>query len=494
MHRSVRADLPLRLAAGVPLHRALYDALRDAMLRGRLGPGERVPASRDLATQLAIARGTVVAVYAQLTSEGYLVGRHGSGTFVADSLPDRWFAPSGAATDVVPASSRHALSSWGRRLGPSPFVESGRQRPRPFRPHVPAVDAFPIDIWTRLVARRARHDEALWLDGGDVRGHRPLRERLAGYLRAARGVVCSAEQVVILPSTQQALDLCARLTLDPGDEVWIEEPGYVGARAVLAALGAKIVPVPVDAHGLDVDAGVRRAPRARLVYVTPGHQAPLGVTLSLERRLALLGWANESGALIVEDDYDSEYRYEGRPVPALQALDARGVVIHTGTFSKTLLPSLRLAYAVVPTSLLDRFLAAKSIGDRYTPPLVQAVLADFIDEGHFGRHLRRMRELYATRREALLRALDDELGSTIEVVGASAGLGLTLRLPAGVDDVALCAALAARSIEAYSLSSHALSPRKPTGLVLGFAPYTPARLRRAVEELARTLATHRRPR
>ena len=337
------------------------------------------------------------------------------------------------------------------------------------------------------MSRRARRDERVLLSDGDVRGYRPLREVLAEHLRVARGVACSADQIVIVPSVQQALDVAARLTLDAGDEVWMEDPGYAGARAVLQAAGATIVPVPVDAQGIDVAAGVRRAPRARLAYVTPGHQAPLGVTLTIDRRLALLGWARQSLALVVEDDYDSEYRYEGRPVPALQGLDRAGVVLHLGTFSKTLLPSLRLAYAVVPDALLDPFAAAKSILDRFTPPLGQAVLADFLDGGHFGRHLRRMREIYAERRAALLAAITAELGGALTVVGASAGLDLAARLPKGTDDRALADELAAAGVETLALSRHALERRDVSGLLLGFAAFSLARLRRSVATASATI-------
>jgi GntR family transcriptional regulator/MocR family aminotransferase len=351
--------------------------------------------------------------------------------------------------------------------------------PRPFRAHIPAVDAFPSELWAQAVARRAR-DERLLLADGDARGYPPLCGAVAEYLRASRGVSCSAEQVVILPSTQQLLDLMARLVLDSGDAVWIEDPGYRGARAAFEAVGASVVPVPVDEAGLVVESGVRRAPNARLVYVTPSHQAPLGVTLSLERRMALLEWARERGRFVIEDDYDSEYRYESRPLPALQGLDRDGLVVHTGTFSKTLLPSLRLAYAVVPERLLDRFLAAKAIADRFTPPLLQAALADFIDHGHFGRHLRRMRELYAERRAALLDALASELAGAVAVVGASAGLELSVRLEPGVDDAQVARDLAAAGLEVQALSRHAIEPLARGGLMLGFAPFSPARLRKAV--------------
>jgi GntR family transcriptional regulator/MocR family aminotransferase len=495
VRRAGPLDLPLAAGApGVPRQRALHDALRMAILEGRLRPGTALPSTRALALQLEAARGTVVAVFEQLAAEGYLVARVGSGTVVAAPLPDAWFTPRRAPgrPAAVPAKPDHPgprLSRWGRALALSPvaFPLSPRPAARPFRAHLPAVDAFPAALWGRLVARRARKDERLLLSDGDPRGYPPLREALAEHLRVARGVVCTADQVVITPSVQQTLDLVARLVLDPGDRAWIEDPGYGGARAALVAAGAAVVPVPVDRHGMDVARGIARAPDARLVYVTPAHQAPLGVVLRLDRRLSLLEWAAASRAVIIEDDYDSEYRYQGRPLPALQGLDRKGLVVHAGSFSKTLLPSLRLGYAVVPHGLLDRFVRAKSVVDRFTPGLLQAALADFLEQGHFPRHLRRMRALYAERRAALLQALASELGGELEVVGASAGLDLSVLLPAGVDDREVARRLGQVGLETVALSQEAISRHRPLGrggLLLGFAAFSPARLRHSVAQLA----------
>ncbi len=488
--RALLADLPIDLGQkGVPIHEALYEALRGAILGGRLRPASRMPSSRDLGQQLGVARGTVVTVYERLRGEGYLVARTGSGTIVATTLPDRWFRAAQPSGEAPRGEGRSLpLSQWGQLVTRSPFALRPRRAPLPFRPHIPAVDMFPAEEWGRMVARRARRDEKILLGDGDVRGYAPLREVLGEHLRVARGVQCTAEQIVILPSVQQALDIAARLSLNPGDSIWMEDPGYIGARAVFAATGAKMIPVPVDGEGIDVAAGIQLAPEARLAYVTPGHQAPLGVTMTIERRLALLRWAGQRRALVIEDDYDSEYRYEGRPVPALQGLDRSGVVLHVGTFSKTLLPSLRLAYAVVPEGILDAFVAAKSILDRFTPSILQTALTDFIEGGHFGRHLRRMREIYAERRAVLLAALGSELGDRLTVVGASAGLGVAVTLPAGFDDRALEAALAAESVEVSSLSRHSLRPERAIhGFLLGFAPFSPVRIRRAVAALARPL-------
>ena len=493
MRRNVRPlELPLLLSpSGSSRHRDLYDALRAAIVEGRLAAGARLPSTRDFARQLGVARGTVVAVFEQCVAEGYLATRTGAGTFVATTLPDAWFR---AATRAAPRAEPLAtpmtprLSSWGRSLDVAPFPLVTRRATRPFHAHIPALDAFPREEWGRLVARHGRQASAALLADTDVRGHRPLREALAEHLRVARGVVAPADRLVITPSVQQALDLVARLVLDPGDRAWIEDPSYVGARSALAATGATLVPIPVDDAGLDVAGGIARAPDARLAYLTPAHQAPLGVTLSLDRRSMLLEWARRSGAWIFEDDYDSEFRYEGRPVPALQGLDGTGRVVHAGSFSKTLFPALRLAYVVVPDALLDPFLAAKSIADRFTPPFSQAVLAQFIADGHFGRHLRRMRELYAERRAALLGALAIEVGDGLEVIGANAGLDLSAWLPRGVDDDAAVRALSAASIEAASLSAQTLAPGARSGLQLGFAAFSPARLRKGAAAMGVALA------
>jgi GntR family transcriptional regulator/MocR family aminotransferase len=483
---------------GVPLHRAAYEALRGAILEGRLRPGARLPSTRDLAGQLGVARGTVVAAVGQLAAEGYVAGRTGSGTYVRPDLPDAWLQvkPARAAARNRPRAPR--LSRWGSALEGSSFPLTGARSPRPFHAHLPALDAFPHEAWSRAVARAARRGVGERLADVDVRGLRALREAVAEHLRIARGVACSADQVIITPSLQQALDITARLTLDPGDRAWIEDPGYLGARAVLEGADAELVPLPVDDAGVAVADGVARAPDARLAYVTPAHQAPLGVTLSIERRLQLLDWARERRAWIFEDDYDADFRYEGRPLAALQGLDSAGVVVHAGSFSKTMSPALRLAYAVVPDALLDRFVAAKSVLDRFTPPLAQAALAELMSEGQFARHLRRMRELYGERRAALLDAIASELRGAAVVIGASAGLDLAVRLPPGVDDRAAVDALAACSITAAPLSAYGLRPLARGGLLLGFAAFSPARLRAAVASMAAALAplltSHRRTR
>jgi GntR family transcriptional regulator/MocR family aminotransferase len=352
--------------------------------------------------------------------------------------------------------------------------------PRPFRPHTPAVDEFPGALWGRLIARHARDPRPNRFRDADPRGYAPLRQAVAEHLRVYRGVICDAGRVVIASGTQQILDFATRLLLDEGDSVWMEDPGYFGAREILRASGARVVPVPVDEAGMDVEAAIGAAPDARMAFVTPARQAPLGATLSLDRRVKLLDWARTRSSWIFEDDYDSEFRYDRRPLPALQSLDQHGVVLYSGTFAKTMFPGIRVAYAVLPDGLVDPFTAAHSLLSRYTPLLPQLALAEFIAEGHFARHLRRMRVLYAERRDALLQGLASQLGDVLEIVGSSAGLEVVARLPSGVSDRGVVRTAMGRDLEMLPLSKFAIRPSERGGLVLGFAAVSAARSQRAV--------------
>jgi len=477
-------ELPLTLEAGLrPLQLAICDSLRSAMQQGRLRPGARLPSSRDLARQLRVARGTVVLAYEQLKAEGYLQGARGAGTTVVETPPDRWFKPSPTLAAAIGPPRTVVLSKRGERLSSSPFPLERLPAPRPFRPHTPAVDAFPMTLWGRLLARQARNTRPDRLREADARGYRPLREAIAEHLRVYRGVICSPDQVVIGGGTQQLLDLLARLLLDEGDLVWIEDPGHFGARGVLAGAGARLVPVAVDGAGIDVKQGIAQAPDARMAYVTPARQSPMGASLSLDRRLELLEWAGQRQAWVFEDDYDSEFRYDGRPLPALHSLDRHGVVLYTSTFTKTMFPGLRLACAVLPKGLVEAFAAALSLVSRHLPLLPQMAFAEFISQGHFDRHLRRMRMLYAERREALLEALKSELEGQLEIAGSSAGLEVVARLPIGISDRAVTKAALQRDLEMIPLSRYALRSLQRGGLVLGFAAVSAARSRRAVPGL-----------
>jgi GntR family transcriptional regulator/MocR family aminotransferase len=475
------------------LYKQLYDRVREAILTGALPLGGRLPSTRTLAADLGVSRNTVEGAFAQLQAEGFLVRRVGAGTFVAGTLPEGDRPPRATrgqrSRPAAPArpEGADALSARGRAVaaaapGREPF---GAQ---PLVPCLPALDLFPFQSWQRVVARRVRRSGRELLHYGEAEGYRPLREAVATHVATARAVRCDWRQVVILTSTQQALDLVGRLLLDPSDAAWIEDPGYGGARAALATAGARLVPVPVDGEGLVVDAGVARAPHARLAYVTPSHQFPLGGAMSLARRLALLQWARRQGSWIVEDDYDSELRYTGRPLASLQGLDAADRVVYVGTFNKVMFPSLRLAYAVVPPDLVDAVAAARQLVDGHTPTLMQAALADFIEAGHFGAHLRQMRVVYRERRDAFLAAVAAELGPRLELGASDTGMHVTGWLGAAADDRLVVARAARRGVELRALSGYYLGPGVRQGLVLGYSCAPPPVTRRALRTLSSVLS------
>lgn len=468
------------------LQRQIYDGLRQAILNGRLRPGERVAATRLLARELGVSRLTVLAAYDQLLHEGYLEGRVGSGTFVSRALPDD-------GLHAAPSRARggERVRAAPRRTPPKERDEGGH---RPFRLSLPALDRFPHAQWGRLVARHARTMTRAHMGYGDPAGLGVLRLAVADHLRTARAVDCEAEQVIIVPGSQAGLRLCAALVCAPGDRVAIEEPGYRGAQVAIAATGATLVPVPVDQEGIDVGALEHRAARAggiRAVYVTPSHQYPLGPSMSAARRLALIDWARRHEAWIVEDDYDSEYRFVSRPLGALQGMDRSGRVLYVGTFSKVLFPALRVGYVVVPPSLLERALAAREALDLFPPTLYQLALADFLREGHFVRHLRRMHTLYVHRRQALLDGLARHCDGLLEVHNADAGLHLSAFLPRGVSDVDVVRRMAERRLTAMALSSCYLGSDRRNGLLLGFGGFPERALVHATATLGEVLSSVR---
>jgi GntR family transcriptional regulator/MocR family aminotransferase len=486
------STLPLNLRGPKPrmaLYRWLYEELRSTILAGRLHPGARLPATRDLAAEYGISRPTIVTAFEQLRSEGYVEGKVGSGTYVSKTLPDELLQAPRAKSVAATRRRSVALSAYARRLRPLPRAES---RPaRAFRASQPALDVFPTSLWAQVAARRLRRVSARLLAGGEALGYRPLREAVAEYLNTSRGVKCTADQVLIISGVQQALDRTAHLLVDAGDPVWMEEPGYPGAAVVFRAVGARICPVPVDSEGLNLDAGRRRWQQGkvgpRLVYVTPAHQFPLGVTMSLSRRLSLLEWARRSRTIIFEDDYDSEYRYSGRPIPALQGLDRAAVVIFAGSFTDVLFPALRLAYLVVPSDMVDIFAAAESVSTHHPPLIDQAILCDFISEGHFARHVRRMRELYAERLGVLLESARQRLAGLLEIPAIEAGLRTVGWLQGGIFAEQAAQAAARHEVEVVPLGRYAYGRARRDGIVLGFAAVDAQELRRGVEQLARAL-------
>jgi GntR family transcriptional regulator/MocR family aminotransferase len=466
----------IRLDGDGPLFRQLYRALRAGILDGVVPPGTRLPATRALATELGLSRTTVLLAYDQLAAEGYLDGRRGSGTFVqAVAAPS---APSRAPTSLTSrAPARPRLSAFGTRLIDrrsrpifSSYV-SGRPRlPCDFRYGAPCMHDFPVQVWQRCLGRRARRASAAYYDYGHPQGSPALRAALAGYLLRGRGVRCDPDQILIVSGSQQGLDLAARLLLSPGDVAAVEEPGYEGARRAFLAAGARLALVPTDDDGLDLDALARTGRRARVAHVTPSHQYPLGGVMPYPRRVALLAWAARAGAYVLEDDYDGEYRFGGRPLDALKALDEGERVVYVGTFSKVMFPAIRIGYLVLPPALVEPFARAKLLADGGSAFLEQEALADFIGSGAFERHIRRSRAWNGDRRATLLRALAHHFGDAVTVAGTNAGLHVVVWLTglpqrAGRELVAHAAAL---GVGIYPVTPYYETPPATLGLLLGY--------------------------
>jgi GntR family transcriptional regulator/MocR family aminotransferase len=464
-----------------PLYRQVYDQLRSAILAGRLRPREKLPSTRELALRLELSRNTINLAYARLLSEGYLEARRGSGCFVSNLISrsaDREPAARSAAPEPV------GLAARARDLERWIYAVPSRSLPYDFRPGMPELGYFPATLWHRMAGRHLRRLSPELARYDSPSGYKPLRQAIVSYLRHSRAVACEAEQVVVTSGSQQALDLTARLLISPGQCVAVENPGYPAARAAFLAGGARLAPVAVDAEGIRVE----RIPRdARLVYVTPSHQYPTGVLLSLSRRLALLDWARKHRALVVEDDYDSEFRYGGRPVESLQGLDRSGRVLYVGTFSKVIFPTLRLGYVVLPRWLLKPFLAMKWIADRHTSGVEQRVLAEFMEDGYFERHLRRMSRVYRERREALISSLAQEAGDLVELVPSVAGLHLAVWLSRKIHPERLKTRAAELGVGLYPLDPYYFGRKGRPGLLFGYSGISTEEIRKGVRRLGQAL-------
>lgn len=485
--------ISLNKNTGTPLHRQIYERLYEAIISGQLKPGTRLPSVRALAQELGISRNTAAKAYAQLLAEGYLESKVGSGTCVTSILPEDLLyshpRPNGRTqTSLQPEQfeTRPRLSDRGQAIAQIPFLEHSPTQA--FSPGLPAVDVFPFKLWEKLLVKCWRELPFNRLGYPNAKGYRSLREAVAGYLRAARGVRCAPEQIIITNGAQQAISLAVNVLLNPGDDAWVENPSYNGIKAALNNAQANIVPVPVDGEGFVVDEALARTSQARLAYISPSHQYPLGVTMSLARRLQLLQWAQESDGWILEDDYDSEYRYSGYPLAALQGLDKAGRVIYMGTFSKVLFPALRLGYMVVPPALIEPFRAARAHADRGASLLEQAVVARFITEGHFARHIRRMRTLYLQRQHTLVEAARVHLRGLLQVEPHDAGLHLIGWLPQGVDDAQISRRLAGHGIDMPPLSSYAIRPLARAGLVMGYTSMPEHKIIIGVKQMSPILA------
>jgi GntR family transcriptional regulator/MocR family aminotransferase len=464
-----------------PLYWQIYQQLRAAVLQGDLAPGSRLPASRHLAGKLQVARVTVTQAYEQLQAEGYVVSRTGAGTFVTENL-----------SLVMPATQdtfRPTLAAWGSRVMQT-VPEEERPSPRPqidfgFGRSFP--HSFPYDTWRRLLARYLSTDDVMLSRYGSVAGFNPLRQALADYLGRLRGVRCTPEQIVIVSGAQQALDILARLLLAPGDEVLVETPGYAAAFRLFQTHGARLTAVPVDAHGFPVEQ-IPAGSQSRLIFVTPSNQFPSGGTMPLARRLALLHWARQHNAVIIEDDYDGELRYDDHPHAALQGLDEDGRVIYLGTFSKVLFPALRLSYIILPPALVEPFMRAKALVDRGAPTLTQAAVADFINEGHFERHLRHLRHTYGRRRQRLIETLEQYLPQQVCCSDEAAGLHIMVYLRPHLDESQVVREAAAAGVGVYPGAPYHLNQPAPPSILLGFSGLTGSEIEEGIRRLAGVLA------
>lgn len=485
MDFAVTIDHQLQL----PLHRQLYEEFRKSIMIGRLTAGDRIPSTRALAESLGVSRATVTQCYDQLISEGYLQTVIGSGTTVSSHLPDEFFQPPAIKSfrPIAKASRTEIqLSKYGARLKEIAQEPCDSNRLISFNYCRPAVDHFPIEQWRRLLLRQCRSQDAGWLDyADDGRGYAPLREAIATYLTRSRAAQCTPDQILIVNGSQQALQLIAQILIERGDPVAVEEPGYLGARHIFQMHGARFLPAPVDETGILVDRLPSRG--AKLVYVSPSHQFPTGAILSLRRRMDLLTWAESSKALVIEDDYDSEFRYNGRPIPALQGLDRNESVLYIGTFSKVLFPALRIGYLVAPRPLIDVLERAKWLTDRHTAMLEQRTLTDFIREGHMERHLRRMRRLYDGRRQSLVRALQTHFSGRIRILGENSGMHLMIEIETRYSNAEVLLRAAEVGVGLNDAHQYYLGQGGDHQFVLGYAGLSERKIQEGVRRLAKVL-------
>jgi GntR family transcriptional regulator / MocR family aminotransferase len=472
-----------------PLYRQLYEGIRRKILSGQLAPGQRVPSSRTLSEYLNISRNTVTQSYAQLLKEGYFQAVVGAGTFVCSQLPEGLSEATILDPDPSSALQPRRLSVYGKSLvGFDPFTPPEPEAFISFRYGRPALNEFPLEIWRQLLSRHCRPGHDILDYNMDLRGYQPLREAIAAYLARSRSVHCNPDQVMIVSGSQQAIDLIARLLIDRDDQVSIEDPGYLGARQAFLAQGAKLHGIPVDDAGIVTDALQRLVEaRPKLIYVTPSHQFPTGAVLSLSRRLELLSWAHETGTIVVEDDYDSEYRYGERPIPALQELDSNNSVIYVGTFSKVLFPALRVGYLVLPEDLVQIFCNAKWLIDRQSPLLEQYVLTDFINEGHLERHIRRMRSLYNHRRKILIQSLKKYLRDQVTIMGENAGMHIMIKLLSPLNTQEILERALSVGVGLTSAHSYYLDQRSSNEFILGYAELNESHIEEGIYQLSQIL-------
>jgi GntR family transcriptional regulator/MocR family aminotransferase len=469
-----------------PIYKQLYEQLKDGMLKGLLKPGDRMPSSREMGREFNISRNAVIQVFEQLEMEGFLDSKTGAGTFISAGIHYSAFRKKELKN---PASSpARALAREKGLHHVFSGEESSNEPMLPFQQSVPSVADFPFAIWSKITTAVYKRAGQLHLGYDDAQGYLPLRQALANHLRISRSINCSADHILIVNGTKQALNLCAELLLNNGDQCWMEDPGYMGAKLAIKRFGGELCPVPVNAGGIDLDYAIERYPKARLAYITPSHQFPLGSTMLLSERIKLLNWAAAHDMWIIEDDYDSEFRYNGRPVPALQGIDVGGNVIYSGTFSKVLLPALRIGYMVFPSKEIARkFTVAKAVTDGQGAAINQAIVADFITEGHFSRHIRRMRVLYKEAQDQLISLINIHLKDKLVPAPVETGMHLVAWLPAHIDAEIVVAEALKAGIFISTVSQYALTFKYPQGLILGFTGFLPGQMEAAVEKLRKVV-------
>ena len=473
--------------SNTPLYRQLYNNFRQSILNGKFSPGLKLPGTRSLAAELNISRNTVVLAFEQLLLEGYLKGKIGSGTFV-NEIPDNIL---NVKEKVKRKKSGKKISTnLINQLGSPELIQRNTSSEQiiPFQNGVPSLDEFPIKTWVKLNNQTAKTTSEVQLGYGDAAGYWPLREEIASYLRTYRAVNCNAEQIIIVNGSQQGLDLVMRVLLNPGDYVWHEDPGYFGARASMLFAGAKIFPSPLDDEGLDVEYSSKKYPPPRLIYTTPSHQFPLGYTMSISRRIQVLQYASKNDCWIIEDDYDSEFRYSGNPLPSLQGMDKNNCVLYLGTFSKVLFPGLRLGYLVLPDpEMRNLFVSAKSMMDRQSPTFEQIITYQFLKEGYFTRHIRKMRILYKERQEFLIKEVEKEIGNLIKLKSSDAGMHLIAWLPENFDEIKISRKAKENNLIVYPVSEYVLKFKQKPGLFLGYTAFDKTRLKAGVQKLKKVL-------
>ncbi len=471
--------------SGVPIYRQLDASLRRLILDGTLEPRQKLPSTRELARELGVSRITVKSVYEQLVAEGYAQSRTGAGTFIAEGLdfeasPKMRLPRHKARVPDIEISDR-ARSIMSSKAS----MRHGQTEP--FRPGVPALDRFPVKIWNKYMLDAMSRDERHHLSYGQVNGSTALRRSIARHLTDARGMQVEADQIVITSGAQQAFVLIAFVLLNKDDTVWYENPGHIAGRDVMQIMGARVVPVPIDAEGLDINYAVEKYPKPAIIFTTPSHQQPLGTTMSLVRRLALLNYAHENDAWVIEDDYDSEFRYRGRPLPALSALDSERRVFYVGTFSKSMFAAIRTGYIVVPPALVETFAKARNLLGQSSSAVVEEALSQFMNDGRFVEHIRKMRRIYRDRRDVLFECLMNDCADTLEPQSTDAGMHMLAWLKNDLDDLTVHRALLKQGIESLPLSVYCIEPLDRSGIVLGFSSADERRIPKLVKRMATVL-------